>query len=95
MLFVDGLLWSLLIGGVAGWLAGVILQGRGFGLLWNIVLGVVGGALANVLMGVVTLLGIRIAPWSLPGRLLAATLGAVLLIWLLRKFQILRRVHQA
>ncbi|MCA9054428.1 MAG: GlsB/YeaQ/YmgE family stress response membrane protein [Planctomycetaceae bacterium] len=90
MLFVDGMLWSLLIGAIAGWLAGLILQGRGFGLLRNILFGVVGAALANVLMGVVTLIGIRIAPWSMFGRLLAATLGALLLVWLLQTFRLYR-----
>ncbi|MFV0445089.1 MAG: GlsB/YeaQ/YmgE family stress response membrane protein [Planctomycetaceae bacterium] len=90
MLFVDGILWSIVIGGTAGWLAGVILQGRGFGVKFNILIGIVGGALANVVMGLVTLIGIRVSPGSLPGRLIAATLGSLLLIWLLRTFPLLR-----
>lgn len=40
---MDGLLYSLLIGAVAGWLAGKIMKGGGFGLLLNIIIGVIGG----------------------------------------------------
>ena len=40
---MSGLVYSLLIGAVAGWLAGKIMKGGGFGLLLNIVLGVIGG----------------------------------------------------
>ena len=42
-----GLLYSLLIGAIAGWLAGKIMKGGGFGLLINIILGIVGGAVGN------------------------------------------------
>lgn len=92
MVFVDGLLWSILIGGVAGWLAGQILRGRGFGILWNIIIGVVGGALANVVIGVISLVGISVTPWSLVGRLITATLGAILLIYLLQWLRLSRKV---
>ncbi len=40
------LIYFLLIGLLAGWLAGLIMKGRGFGLIGNLVLGVVGAALA-------------------------------------------------
>ncbi|HZW62638.1 MAG TPA: GlsB/YeaQ/YmgE family stress response membrane protein [Flavobacteriaceae bacterium] len=42
-----GLLYALLIGGVAGWLAGKLMKGGGFGLLINIVLGIIGGIVGN------------------------------------------------
>ena len=38
-------LWYLLIGLVAGWLANLIVKGRGSGLIVNLVVGIVGGAL--------------------------------------------------
>lgn len=42
-----GLLYSLLIGGVAGWLAGKVMKGGGFGILLNIIIGIVGGIVGN------------------------------------------------
>ncbi len=42
-----GLLYALLIGGVAGWLAGKIMKGGGYGVLVNIILGIIGGIVGN------------------------------------------------
>ena len=42
-----GLLYSLLIGAIAGWLAGKLMKGGGFGLLINIILGIIGGFVAG------------------------------------------------
>lgn len=42
-----GLLYSLLVGGVAGWLAGKLMKGGGFGIILNIVLGLIGGIVAG------------------------------------------------
>ena len=44
---MDGsaLIWLLIVGAVAGWLAGVIIRGFGFGLIGNIIVGIVGGYL--------------------------------------------------
>lgn len=69
----------LLIGGLAGWIAGLISKGRGFGLGGNIVVGIAGAFLANFCFG---FLGIR--AYSLVGRLIFAILGSVLFVWLLR-----------
>ncbi|MGB1270073.1 MAG: GlsB/YeaQ/YmgE family stress response membrane protein [Flavobacteriaceae bacterium] len=44
---MGGLLYSLIIGALAGWLAGKFMKGGGFGLLINIVLGIVGGLVAG------------------------------------------------
>ncbi|MEM9687576.1 MAG: hypothetical protein AAF934_11745 [Bacteroidota bacterium] len=44
---MGGLLYSLLIGAIAGWLAGKIMKGGGFGLLINIILGVIGGVVGG------------------------------------------------
>lgn len=45
------LLYILLIGAIAGWLAGQLWKGGGFGLLWNIVLGIVGAFVGGWLLG--------------------------------------------
>lgn len=41
------LLYSLLVGAVAGWIAGKLMRGGGFGVILNIVLGIIGGVVAN------------------------------------------------
>ena len=47
--------WFLFIGGVIGWLAGIIVRGRGFGIIGDIVIGVVGAMLGGWMAGVVGL----------------------------------------
>ena len=73
-----GFLWFILIGAVAGWLAGVIMKGKGFGILINIVVGIVGGFLGGWIFG---LLGI--AFWGIVGNLIAAVVGACILLWII------------
>lgn len=73
------LLWFLLIGLCAGWLAGMILKGRGFGLVGDLVVGVVGALLGGFLFRIV-----GIAAYGLLGQLVVALVGAVVLVLLLR-----------
>jgi uncharacterized membrane protein YeaQ/YmgE (transglycosylase-associated protein family) len=68
----------LLIGALAGWLAGIISKGSGFGVAGNIIVGIVGAFLGGLCFG---LLGI--VAYGLLGRLIFAVLGALLFIWLL------------
>lgn len=76
------MIWSLIIGGIAGWSAGLIMKGQGYGVLVNILLGIVGGLVGGWLFA---LLGI--AATNLIGQLICATVGAVLLIVLARKLK--------
>ena len=76
------LLWSILIGLVAGWLGGLIVKGTGSGLLLNIVIGIVGAVLGGWLFG---LFGIG-AGGGLLGRLIVAVVGAIVLLLLVRLF---------
>ena len=76
MVNASGLLASLLIGAVAGWLAGKITQGRGFGILGNILIGIVGAGVGGLLFG---MLGIK--AYSLLGTILMATIGAIVLLY--------------
>lgn len=72
-------IWFLVIGAVAGWLAGVLTRGRGFGLLGDIVVGVIGALVGGF---VFTLLGLQ---WfGTLGALVTATVGAVILLCSLR-----------
>ena len=73
------LLWFLIIGGVAGWLAGMIMKGKGFGMFGNIGVGIVGAFVGGFLFRVIGL-----STHGLIGDLLAATAGAVVLIWIVR-----------
>ena len=76
---IQTLLIFLAIGAVAGWLAGIIMQGSGFGLLGDIVLGVIGAVIGGFLFG---LLGF--AAVGLIGQTISATVGAVALVFVLR-----------
>jgi uncharacterized membrane protein YeaQ/YmgE (transglycosylase-associated protein family) len=73
------IVYFLLIGLVAGWLAGMITKGGGFGLVGNLIVGVIGAVLGGLLLG---LLGFT--EHGLLGELLTATLGAIVLLFLLR-----------
>ncbi len=74
------LIYFLLIGAVAGWLAGQFMKGRGFGLAVNIIVGIVGAFIGGWLLGV---LGVSIGG-GLPGSLVTATIGAVVLLFIVR-----------
>ena len=71
--------WFLLIGLAAGWLAGQIMGGGGFGLVGDLVVGVIGALLGGFLFG---LLGMHAG--GLLGNLFMATIRAIVLLWLLR-----------
>jgi uncharacterized membrane protein YeaQ/YmgE (transglycosylase-associated protein family) len=73
------LLWVVLIGILAGWLAGQITKGSGFGVLGDLIIGILGSLLGSFLFG---LLGIFAS--GLLGRLVMAVLGAIVLLWLIR-----------
>ena len=71
------IVFFLLIGGVAGWLAAKIMKGHGLGLWGDIAVGVAGALLGGTLFGQ---LGLDMQ--GPIGQLLTATIGAVLLLWL-------------
>ena len=73
------LLWFLLIGIAAGWLAGQLMRGGGYGLIGDLVIGVIGSFLGGWVLGA---LGIYTS--GLIGSLITATIGAVLLVFLVR-----------
>ena len=73
------LIWFLLIGLIAGWLAGKVMRGGGFGIVGDIIVGVIGALLGGWLFGV---LGIHAG--GLVGSIITAFVGAVVLILILR-----------
>jgi uncharacterized membrane protein YeaQ/YmgE (transglycosylase-associated protein family) len=73
------LIW-IVIGAVAGWLAGQIMRGGGYGLIGDVIVGILGAVIAGALfprLGLATGSGLL-------GTILAATIGACLLIFILR-----------
>jgi len=79
------ILWFLLIGLIAGWLAGQIVKGSGFGVIGDIVVGIVGALIGGWLAG-----QFGIATYGLLGEIVMAVIGAVILLFLLR---LLNRGH--
>lgn len=73
----------LAIGAIAGWLAGTIMKGGGFGLIGDIIVGIVGAAIAGF---VLPQLGIFIGG-NILGAIINATIGACLLLFVLRLFK--------
>ena len=77
---IESVLVFLVVGGVAGWLAGLLVKGFGFGLLGNIVVGIVGAFIAGWLFPT---LGFSLGS-GIVAAILHATIGAVVLLVLLR-----------
>jgi uncharacterized membrane protein YeaQ/YmgE (transglycosylase-associated protein family) len=75
---IESLLIFLLVGAIAGWLAGLLVKGYGFGLIGNIVIGILGAGIAGLLA---PRLGLYTA--SAGGNIVAATLGALILLLLI------------
>jgi len=77
---IESILVIIIIGAIAGWLAGLIVKGFGFGLLGNIVVGIVGAFVAGLIFPVI---GLDFGGGILGG-IIHATLGAVILLFLIR-----------
>ncbi|APG89955.1 GlsB/YeaQ/YmgE family stress response membrane protein [Sinorhizobium americanum] len=77
---IESILVFLIVGAVAGWLAGLIVSGFGFGLIGNIVIGVIGALIAGYLFPA---LGITLGTGTLAA-ILHSTIGAVILLVLIR-----------
>lgn len=74
--------YFLIMGLIAGWLAGRITKGKGFGLFGNLIIGVIGALLGGFLF---VLLGLKTT--SIIGSLIAALVGAIILIWIIGYFK--------
>ena len=73
------MIWHLILGGIAGFLAGKIMRGDGYGIFVDIILGLIGGWLGGWLGGLLNIhLGGSI------GYLITAVIGAIILVWLVR-----------
>jgi uncharacterized membrane protein YeaQ/YmgE (transglycosylase-associated protein family) len=78
MLAPESVVAWIIIGGIAGWLAGVLIKGYGFGIVGNIVIGILGAGIAGILaprLGLYT--------ESTGGNIVAAVIGALILLFLI------------
>ena len=75
--------WFILVGLIAGWLAGKLMKGGGFGVIGDIVVGILGALVGGWLFGT---LGVS-SGGGLLGAILVATVGAVVLIFVVRLFK--------
>jgi uncharacterized membrane protein YeaQ/YmgE (transglycosylase-associated protein family) len=66
----------LVIGALAGWLAGKIMKGKGFGFLGNLVVGIIGAVVGGFVFDI-----LHISGYGLIGSLVTAIVGAVILLW--------------
>ena len=74
------LMWFLVVGVVAGWLAGKLVKGGGFGLIGDLVVGIIGALVGGFLFST---LGVS-AGGGLIGSIIVATIGAVVLLYAVR-----------
>ena len=74
-----GILWTLFLGGIAGWIAGKFMGSEG-GMVKNIILGLIGGVVGSFVLGLIGIEG-----HGLIGGTLVSVVGACILIWVGRK----------
>jgi uncharacterized membrane protein YeaQ/YmgE (transglycosylase-associated protein family) len=72
-------IWFALTGLIAGWLAGLVMKGGGYGIEGDLVVGVLGAVLGGFLFG-----ALGISAGGFAGSIVVAAVGAVVLIFLLR-----------
>jgi uncharacterized membrane protein YeaQ/YmgE (transglycosylase-associated protein family) len=75
-----GFLTWIIVGLIAGWLAGQVMKGGGYGVLVDIILGILGGILGGWIFGMLHL-------WpggGIIGSIIVAFVGAVILVWITR-----------
>ena len=73
------MIYAIVVGLIAGWLAGQVMKGGGYGIVIDIILGILGGILGNWVFGL-----FRLHAESLLGSILVAFVGAVILVWVTR-----------
>ena len=74
-----GFLWTLFLGGIAGWIAGRLMGTEG-SVVRNVILGLVGGVVGSIVLGVIGIHGS-----GLIGGTIVSVVGACILIWISKK----------
>jgi uncharacterized membrane protein YeaQ/YmgE (transglycosylase-associated protein family) len=76
----ESIIIVVLVGLVAGWLAGLIWRGAGFGLIGNVLIGIVGSFIGSFLFGI-----LHIRFYGIIGSIIAAMIGALILLFIIGK----------
>lgn len=79
---IASLIVFLLIGAIAGWLAGLLVRGRGFGLIGDMVVGIIGAFIGGFLLTAVGLAGLFGA--GIIGAIVVAFIGAAVLLFIIK-----------
>jgi uncharacterized membrane protein YeaQ/YmgE (transglycosylase-associated protein family) len=77
--YVSYLIWEIIIGILAGFLAGKIVKGSGMGVLVDLIVGIVGSIIGGWIFGL-----LHLAAYGLIGQLVMATVGAIILLLIVR-----------
>jgi uncharacterized membrane protein YeaQ/YmgE (transglycosylase-associated protein family) len=77
---MQGWIWWIIVGLIAGWATGRIMKGSGYGPIMDIVLGIIGAVIGGWIM---TSLGVGVGG-GLIGSIIVAIIGAVILVWIVR-----------
>jgi uncharacterized membrane protein YeaQ/YmgE (transglycosylase-associated protein family) len=77
---MGGLIWWIVVGLIAGWLAGKVMSGGGYGVAVDIVLGILGAIVGGWLFGALHIF----IGYGFVGSILVAFVGAVILVWITR-----------
>jgi uncharacterized membrane protein YeaQ/YmgE (transglycosylase-associated protein family) len=75
---MNGVLYAIIIGAIAGWLAGEIKRGMGFGLIGNIIVGIIGAVVGNWLFGA---MGVSLGTGVI-ANIISAVIGALVILFL-------------
>ncbi len=80
------ILLAALVGGIAGWLAGLLVRGRGYGLIGNVIIGLIGGVLGGIIINFLRVqAGINLhLPSDWIGQVIEAFIGAFALLLVVR-----------
>ena len=84
------IIW-LIVGAIAGWLAGMVVKGGGFGLIGDIIVGIIGAVIAGWLAGIF----IKGGGFGLIGDIIVGIIGAFIGRWLLVNLHLLNQAHIA
>ena len=74
------MIWTIVVGIIAGWLAGVVMKGGGYGVIWDLILGIAGAVIGGWLFGYAG----ASAGGGMIGSIVVATIGAIVLIFISR-----------
>ena len=79
---IESIIYFVVVGVVAGFLAGKIMKGKGYGFIGNLAVGIVGAVIGGFVFG---LLGL--SSYGIIGSIVSALVGAIILIWIIGKLK--------